>query len=95
MSTKWTVIDNQSTVTFNVAHADESTVEGRFDKFHGDIVAEDDKFNRADFTFAIEVKSINNLKIFLMLPIFLKFHLFQNGQVLMKEPFLENSKSKV
>lgn len=59
MSTKWTVINNQSTVTFNVAHADESTVEGRFDKFHGDIVAEDDKFNRADFTFAIEVKSIN------------------------------------
>ncbi|WP_068598740.1 YceI family protein [Vaginella massiliensis] len=58
MSTKWTIDKTKSTVFFTIESAAIGEVKGHFTNFHGDIVAEDQQFNRADFTFAIEVNSL-------------------------------------
>ena len=59
MSTKWSLDASHSEVIFKVKHMVISTVTGHFDKFHGDVIAEDEQFKDAKFNFGIEVNSIN------------------------------------
>ena len=57
--TAWKVDPMHSSVNFNIKHMGISFVQGRFDKFDGKVVAAGDNLNNAEFSFFVEVNSIN------------------------------------
>jgi len=58
-SSKWTVDQIHSVVQFKVKHLAISTVTGTFNKFQGEIYAQEDTFNGATISFAIDANSID------------------------------------
>ncbi len=57
--TKWGIDPAHSEVQFKVKHLVITTVTGRFEKFDGEVVSENEDFDGAQISFKIDVNSIS------------------------------------
>ncbi len=58
-NTKWNFDESHSKISFSVTHMMISDVEGKFNKYEGEILSDKDDFSDAKINFKIDVKSID------------------------------------
>jgi polyisoprenoid-binding protein YceI len=59
VGTKWAIDPAHSEVQFKVKHLVISTVSGKFKKFDGEVISENDDFDGAKINFTIDINSID------------------------------------